>query len=115
MTTDLADEKPWRRGVVGVVVEGGRLLVIERSQTVEAPGMFCFPGGGIEPGEAEQAMRLSDELLQRGVFAQGIGFPTVPRGKARVRTIVCTNHTTEQLDRALEAFKGAGKAVGLLP
>jgi glycine C-acetyltransferase len=64
-------------------------------------------------GEAPAAMELSDRLFERGVFAQGIGFPTVPRGKARVRTIVTATHTTEQLDRALEAFADAGAALGL--
>src|SRR5579884_3615973 len=64
-------------------------------------------------GEASVAMQLSDMLLERGIFAQGIGFPTVPRGKARVRTIVTATHTREQLDRALEAFADAGRALGL--
>jgi glycine C-acetyltransferase len=65
-------------------------------------------------GEAAQAMALSDALLERGVFAQGIGFPTVARGKARVRTIVTASHTAAQLDAALEAFDECGRAVGLL-
>ncbi len=65
-------------------------------------------------GEAEIAMRLSDMLMERGVFAQGIGFPTVPRGRARVRTIVTATHTAEELDRALEAFSDAGRRLGLL-
>jgi glycine C-acetyltransferase len=65
-------------------------------------------------GEAPAAMALSDALLERGVFAQGIGFPTVPRGRARVRTIVTAAHTLEQLDASLQAFEDAGRAVGLL-
>ena len=64
-------------------------------------------------GEAPTAMQLSDMLLERGVFAQGIGFPTVPRGQARVRTIVTATHTQAQLDRALEAFADAGAKLGL--
>ncbi len=44
-----------RRGVIGVIVREGRLLVIRRSQTVIAPGLLCFPGGGIEAGESETA------------------------------------------------------------
>jgi mutator protein MutT len=43
-----------RQGAVAVVVRQGRLLVIRRSQQVVAPGKFCFPGGGIEAGEAEE-------------------------------------------------------------
>jgi len=65
-------------------------------------------------GEAPQAMALSDALMERGVFAQGIGFPTVPRGQARVRTIVTATHTTAQLETALGAFGESGRAVGLL-
>ena len=65
-------------------------------------------------GEAPAAMQLSDKLHELGVFAQGIGFPTVARGSARVRTIVAATHTHEQLDRALEAFADAGRASGLL-
>jgi glycine C-acetyltransferase len=65
-------------------------------------------------GEAPVAMALSDALLERGVFAQGIGFPTVPRGRARVRTIVTAAHTSEQLDASLQAFEDAGRAAGLL-
>jgi glycine C-acetyltransferase len=64
-------------------------------------------------GEAPIAMQLSDMLMERGVFAQGIGFPTVARGQARVRTIVTATHTREQLDAALEAFEDAGAALGL--
>lgn len=78
---------------------------IGRSQTPITPVM-C--------GEAGQAMALSDQLMQRGVFAQGIGFPTVARGQARVRTIVTATHTTAHLDAALAAFSEAGKAIGLL-
>jgi glycine C-acetyltransferase len=65
-------------------------------------------------GEAGNAMQLSDLLLERGIFAQGIGFPTVPRGQARVRTIVTATHTREQLDKALEAFRDAGTQLRLI-
>ena len=65
-------------------------------------------------GEAPQAMALSDALLERGVFAQAIGFPTVARGQARVRTIVTATHTSAQLDEALAAFADSGRALGLL-
>lgn len=46
---------PRTRGAVAVIVRDGRLLVIERSQHVRAPGMFCFPGGAVEQGESEEA------------------------------------------------------------
>ena len=50
---DMAPRPP-RRGVVGVLVDGERLLLIRRSQHVVAPGKYCFPGGGMEFGETEQ-------------------------------------------------------------
>ena len=61
-----------------------------------------------------RALELSDALFERGVFAQGIVYPTVPRGRARVRTIVTAEHTATDLDEALEAFAQAGRSVGLL-
>ena len=59
-------------------------------------------------GDAARAMALSDRLFARGVFAQGIGFPTVARDKARVRTIVTATHTREELQFALDAFAHLG-------
>jgi 8-oxo-dGTP diphosphatase len=54
-----------RRGAVAVIVRDGRLLLVRRSQQVVAPGMYCFPGGGIEAGETEQqavVRELQEEL-----------------------------------------------------
>jgi glycine C-acetyltransferase len=65
-------------------------------------------------GEAALAHRLSRELFEEGVLATGIGFPTVAKDKARVRTIVSATHTREELDRALDAFRKVGKKLGIL-
>jgi glycine C-acetyltransferase len=65
-------------------------------------------------GEGRKAMDLSDGLFRAGVFAQGIGYPTVAEGKARVRTIVTSEHTRDDLDQALHAFEQVGKTVGIL-
>jgi glycine C-acetyltransferase len=65
-------------------------------------------------GDAARAMKLSDELFQEGVFAQGIGFPTVARDKARVRTIVTATHTRDELQFALDAFGKVGRAIGVI-
>ena len=65
-------------------------------------------------GEARRAHELSRALFEEGVLATGIGYPTVPEGKARVRTIVTATHTPEELDRALEAFRKAGRRTGLI-
>jgi glycine C-acetyltransferase len=65
-------------------------------------------------GKGAVAMEFSDRLFKLGVFAQGIGFPTVPEGRARIRTIVTSVHTDAQLDRALEAFEKGGKELGVI-
>jgi len=65
-------------------------------------------------GEARTAHALSAALFEEGVLATGIGFPTVPEGKARVRTIVTATHTRADLDRALEVFARVGKRLGIL-
>ena len=66
-------------------------------------------------GEAPVAMRLSDRLFEEGVFAQGIGFPTVARDKARVRTIVTATHTGGDLQAALDVFAKVGRELGIIP
>jgi glycine C-acetyltransferase len=65
-------------------------------------------------GDGARAMQLSDRLFEKGVFAQGIGFPTVPQGKARVRTIVTATHTRQELQFALDTFKSAGAELGIV-
>ena len=65
-------------------------------------------------GDAKLAMKLSDRLFEEGIFAQGIGFPTVPNEKSRVRTIVTATHTREELDAALKAFEKVGHELGLI-
>jgi len=65
-------------------------------------------------GEGARAMALSDRLFDKGVFAQGIGFPTVPQGKARVRTIVTATHSREELQYALDVFKSVGTDLGVI-
>ena len=65
-------------------------------------------------GEAKVAHELSRELFAEGVLATGIGFPTVAKGKARVRTIVTATHTKAELDQALEVFRKVGKKMGIL-
>ena len=64
-------------------------------------------------GDAALAMRMSDRLFELGVFAQGIGFPTVAKGRARIRTIVTATHTREELSFALDAFAKATRELGV--
>jgi glycine C-acetyltransferase len=60
-------------------------------------------------GDGARAMAFSDGLLEEGVFCTGIGFPTVPEDKSRVRTIVMATHSRADLDRALAAFEAVRK------
>jgi len=65
-------------------------------------------------GDAALAHQFSRELFAAGVFAQGIGFPTVSEGKARIRTIVTATHTQEELTRALEILESVGKKLKII-
>ncbi|MBI2689978.1 MAG: glycine C-acetyltransferase [Acidobacteria bacterium] len=65
-------------------------------------------------GEASAAHAFSKALFEEGLFATGIGFPTVPQGKARIRTIVTATHTREHLDKALEILARVAKRMGIL-
>ena len=65
-------------------------------------------------GEAKTAHAFSAALFDQGLLATGIGFPTVPEGKARIRTIVTAAHTREMLDRAAEILARAAKQMGIL-
>jgi glycine C-acetyltransferase len=65
-------------------------------------------------GEESLCHNFSDKLLEYGVFAQGIAFPTVAKGIARVRTIVTAQHSKEELQQALDIFEKAGKELGII-
>lgn len=65
-------------------------------------------------GETAAAIRMSELLLEEGVFVTGFGFPVVPQGEARVRCQISAAHTREDLDEALRAFKTVGTRLGLI-
>jgi len=65
-------------------------------------------------GEGRAAMDFSRALFEAGVMATGIAFPTVPEGKARIRTIMTSEHTRDQIDRALETITTVAKRSGVL-
>ena len=65
-------------------------------------------------GEAPLAQQFSRALYENGVFAMSIGFPTVPRGKARIRVMISASHEKEDLDQGLEAFKKVGRQLGVI-
>ncbi|HEX6502468.1 MAG TPA: glycine C-acetyltransferase [Terriglobales bacterium] len=65
-------------------------------------------------GDGKLTMEFSRELFKEGVLGTGIAFPTVPEGKARVRTIMTATHTREELEQALEVLQRVGKRMGIL-
>jgi len=65
-------------------------------------------------GEAKAAHEFSAALFEEGLFSTGIGFPTVPKGRARIRTIVTATHTHDQLDRAIAILTRVARRMGIL-
>ena len=65
-------------------------------------------------GDAALSQKMSDRLLELGVYAMGFFYPVVPKGQARIRTQISAAHTEEQLDRAIAAFAQAGKELGII-
>jgi glycine C-acetyltransferase len=76
-----------------------------KSQTPITPVMI---------GDAQQAQTFSRLLFERGVFAQAISFPTVPRGRARIRAMMSAVHSPSDLDFALQQFREVGMEVGVI-
>jgi glycine C-acetyltransferase len=65
-------------------------------------------------GEAPLAQQFSRKLFENGVFAMAIGFPTVPKGKARIRVMNTAAHSQDDLEQALAAFERVGKELGVI-
>jgi len=65
-------------------------------------------------GEAPLAQQFSRELFENGVFAMAIGFPTVAKGKARIRAMISAAHDRDDLGQGLEAFAKVGKQLGVI-
>ena len=75
-------------------------------------GMTQTPITPVMLGDVQLARRFSRELLEEGVFAGSLGFPTVPVGKARIRVMISAAHSQDNLERALDAFDQVGKQLG---
>src|SRR5512140_370386 len=65
-------------------------------------------------GDTAKAIAISTELLDRGIYVSGFGFPVVPQGQARLRCQISAAHTTEQLDRAIKAITEVGQKFGVV-
>jgi len=77
-------------------------------------GMSTTPIVPIMLGEAPKAQAFSRQLFEEGVFAMAIGFPTVPRGKARIRVMNSASHQAGDLDQGLAAFEKVGRELGVI-
>jgi glycine C-acetyltransferase len=88
-----------------------------REQIIEA-GFKPLPGDTpivpIIVGETASAIRMSDMLLEEGVFVTGFGFPVVPQGQARVRCQLSAAHSRADLDEAIAAFRTVGRKLGII-
>jgi glycine C-acetyltransferase len=77
-------------------------------------GASTTPITPIMLGEAPLAQAFSRRLFQEGVFAMAIGYPTVPRGKARIRVMISAAHSQQDLEKALEIFAAVGKELDVI-
>jgi len=66
-------------------------------------------------GDAQLASDMADDMLKRGIFVIGFSYPVVPKGKARIRVQISAAHTTEDIDRTVEAFIEVGRARNVIP
>ena len=65
-------------------------------------------------GEARLASEFADEMLERGIFVIGFSYPVVPKGKARIRVQISAVHSSEEIDRCVDAFITIGKKKGVV-
>ena len=77
-------------------------------------GSSTTPITPIMLGEAPLAQQFSRELFENGLFAMSIGFPTVPKGKARIRVMISAAHARQDLDKGLEIFATVGRKLGVI-
>jgi glycine C-acetyltransferase len=91
-----------------------RYFKAEMKQLGFDTGKSTTPITPVMLGEAPLAQQFSRELFEQGVFAMSIGFPTVPRGKARIRVMISAAHEKADLDQGLEAFSKVGRKLGVI-
>ena len=99
---DLIKKEPQRRQALRDNCQLLRAGLEAQGYSVRASRSQILP---LMIGDATQCMKLSEDLLQRGVFAQGIRPPTVPPGTSRLRITLMATHKREHIDRALKTFK----------
>jgi glycine C-acetyltransferase len=94
--------------------ENARYFKAEMKQLGFDTGNSSTPITPVMLGEAPLAQQFSRELFENGVFGMAIGFPTVPRGKARIRVMISASHSKDDLDQGLKAFGKVGRKLGVI-
>jgi glycine C-acetyltransferase len=94
--------------------ENARYFKAEMRKLGFDTGLSATPITPIMLGEAPLAQQFSRELFENGLFAMSIGFPTVPKGKARIRVMISAAHAHEDLDKGLEIFARVGRKLGVI-
>ena len=94
--------------------DNGRYFKAGMQQLGFDTGFSDTPITPVMLGEAEVATEMSKKLFENGIFATKIGFPTVPKGKARIRVMISAAHEKEDLDFALEQFAKVGREMGIV-
>lgn len=109
---DLIDEEPER---VRRVQENTKIFRQRMTEAGFSIAEGIHPIVPIMIGDERKTMDLATRLNENGIFVVGFSYPVVPRGQARIRVQLSAAHTEEHLDRAIQEFVKAGRAVGLLP
>jgi glycine C-acetyltransferase len=94
--------------------ENSRFFKAEMKRLGFDTGNSMTPITPVMLGEAPLAKEFSRKLFDNSIFAMAIGFPTVPRGKARIRVMISASHSKQDLDQGLQAFAKVGKELGVI-
>ena len=108
---EIVENEPERRARIKENTLYFRERMVELGFTLKGDSHPITP---VMLGDAEIAQKMSAALLDEGLYAVGFFYPVVPRGQARIRLQLTSEHTKEQLDKALEIFAKVGKSIGVI-
>ena len=108
---EIVENEPERRARIKENTLYFRERMVELGFTLKGESHPITP---VMLGDAEIAQKMSAALLDEGLYAVGFFYPVVPRGQARIRLQLTSEHTKEQLDKALEIFAKVGKSIGVI-
>jgi glycine C-acetyltransferase len=94
--------------------DNARYFKSEMKRTGFDTGKSETPITPVMLGEEMLARKFSQSLFENGIFAMAITYPTVPKGKARIRVMISAAHSRDDLNRGIETFGKVGKQLGVL-